>query len=518
MLTVGYLLAQRYRLGHQIAVGGMGEVWEAEDTRLGRQVAIKVLKQELTGDPEFRHRFQTEARMTASLNHPGIAGVHDYGETVTMSYRAQGGHHRQAEADTAYLVMELVAGDSLANIILQQPRLPVDQTLDILAQAADALQAAHERGLVHRDVKPGNILITPTGRVKLTDFGIAKAVDAAPVTRQGMVMGTAHYIAPEQAAGDEAGPASDIYSLGVVGYECLAGTRPFRSDNSLTVAMMHVHDAPPPLPSDVPPQVRELIETTLVKDPRQRYRTGSEFGAAVAAVSSGRRPPLPSGLAGAAATGAVTTELMGRPTPQTALLPPGAGYERATGPRQAGPPPPTGRYPEDLPDQQDASKRRSGTRVAIVVALLGVLGLVLGTYGIREAMRTDTTPGADSATVAPPQQAPQAPLTQAPPPTRHHKPVTSAAPRTKTTEPTPDTTTTVQSADVFVVATDYLGRTGSAAASKAEDNGLRPEVVGGNGDEVSADKQSDCRVTSVDPGAGFVSPGSTVKLTCRGFG
>ena len=146
---------------------------------------------------------------------------------------------------------------------------------------------------MHRDVKPGNILVRTDGMVKLTDFGIAKAADAVPVTRSGMVMGTAHYIAPEQASGAEAGPAGDVYSLGIVGYECLAGHRPFRAESAVAVAMMQVRDQPPPLPASVPPHARELIEAVLVKDPTQRYSTGGEFAAAVAAVRRGERLPAP---------------------------------------------------------------------------------------------------------------------------------------------------------------------------------------------------------------------------------
>ncbi|MGH3824380.1 MAG: protein kinase domain-containing protein, partial [Pseudonocardiaceae bacterium] len=286
MPSAGQVLAERYRLGRRIAVGGMGEVWQADDTRLGRQVAVKVLKPELSGDAEFRRRFHAEARMTASLNHPGIAAVHDYGET--------GGDPDTSDPSAylvAYLVMELIAGDPLATILQRQRRLPADRTLDILEQAGTALQAAHERGLVHRDIKPANILITPAGTVKLTDFGIARAVDAAPMTCNGMVMGTAHYIAPEQAAGNEAGPAGDVYSLAVVGYECLAGQRPFSADNAVSVAMMHIRDQPPPLPGNVPAGARALIEAALVKDPRQRYRTGGEFAAAAATVRRGQRLP-----------------------------------------------------------------------------------------------------------------------------------------------------------------------------------------------------------------------------------
>jgi serine/threonine protein kinase len=288
VLTSGHLLAERYRLGRRIAVGGMGEVWDAIDVRLDRSVAVKVLKSELCGDAEFLHRFRTEARTTASLNHPGIAAVHDYGETAAVP---------DGPEDTAYLVMELVEGEPLAAILAREGRIHVDFTLDLLEQAGNALQAAHDRGLVHRDVKPGNILVGPNGTVKLTDFGIAKAVDAAPVTRSGMVMGTAHYIAPEQALGGEATPASDVYSLAVVGYECLMGHRPFLSDNAVTVAMMHIREVAPPLHPGVPPGTRALIEATLVKDPRRRYATGGEFAAAVSNVRAGLPLPPPAALA-----------------------------------------------------------------------------------------------------------------------------------------------------------------------------------------------------------------------------
>ncbi|MBW0106864.1 serine/threonine protein kinase, partial [Pseudonocardia sp. KRD-291] len=280
ILTAGQLISERYQLDRRIAVGGMGEVWEAQDTRLGRHVAVKVLKAELSDDPEFLHRFRIEARTVASLDHGGIASVHDYGEDDGP---AGGGR-------TAYLVMELVRGEPLSSRI-GRGAIPPHEALDIVEQAARALQAAHERGFVHRDVKPGNILLRTDGVVKLTDFGIAKAADAVPVTRSGMVMGTAHYIAPEQASGDEAGPAGDVYSLGIVGYECLAGQRPFRAESAVAVAMMQVRDEPPPLPSDVPERIRGLIYSVLVKDPALRYADGGEFADAIAAVRRGERAP-----------------------------------------------------------------------------------------------------------------------------------------------------------------------------------------------------------------------------------
>ncbi|OZM82521.1 serine/threonine protein kinase [Pseudonocardia sp. MH-G8] len=264
----------------------MGEVWEASDTRLGRSVAVKVLRPELGDDPEFLHRFRIEARTVASLDNPGIAAVHDYGED-------EGPNGRR----TAYLVMELVRGEPLSTLISRGP-IEADETLRLIEDAAWALQAAHERGFVHRDVKPGNILVRTDGVVKLTDFGIAKAADAVPVTRSGMVMGTAHYIAPEQASGAEAGSAGDVYSLGIVGYECLAGHRPFRADSAVAVAMMQVREPPPPLPSSVPAGARELIEAALVKDPTQRYSTGGEFALAVAAVRRGEPLPAPGAVTG----------------------------------------------------------------------------------------------------------------------------------------------------------------------------------------------------------------------------
>jgi hypothetical protein len=491
MLASGQVLAQRYRLGRRIAIGGMGEVWQAADTRLDRQVAVKVLRPELSGDAEFRHRFHTEARMTASLNHPGIAAVHDYGEAVSDP---DGGYL------VAYLVMELVAGEPLDAILVRQPRLNAGRTLDILGQAGDALQAAHERGLVHRDIKPGNILITPDGKVKLTDFGIARAVDAAPVTRTGMVMGTAHYIAPEQAAGGDAGPAGDVYSLGVVGYECLAGGRPFSADNTVTIAMMHIRDQPPPLPRDVPPAVCELIETALAKDPRQRYRTGGEFAAAVAAVQAGHRMPLPSGVASSAATAGLRAN---RPPP-TALLP-------------ALPPasPPARRYPG-----RHGPKWYGPGRLG--VGLLCVLALALGGYLARDVLRSAAAPtgvaaGTGTTDVTPAPAEPVSPSSvTAPPVTAPFGISPPTRPEPTTVQPTPESTNPGDaSPEVLIIPTDYWGHRGSDAVVTAKAHGLIPRVVDDNGDQVDPDLRSQCWIIGMDPLSGYVPRGSTLELTCR---
>ena len=325
---VGVTLSGRYRLQRLIATGGMGQVWEAVDSRLGRRVAVKVLKQEFSSDPEFLERFRAEARIVAMLNHPGIAAVHDYGET-----------DMDGEGRTAYLVMELVNGEPLNSVIRRTGRLSLRHALDMLEQTGRALQVAHTAGLVHRDVKPGNILITPSGQVKLTDFGIAKAVDAAPVTQTGMVMGTAQYIAPEQALGEDATAASDVYSLGVVGYEAVSGKRPFVGEGALTVAMKHIKETPAPLPADLPPNVRELIEITLVKSPGMRYRNGGQFADAVSAVRSGRRAPRPNS-APVVKANPVAVPGAKRAAPEVRATPPsrprtGAGHRTPPPPRRA---------------------------------------------------------------------------------------------------------------------------------------------------------------------------------------
>ena len=249
------LLAGRYRLLERIAAGGMGEVWRAQDTLIDRLVAVKTLKPEFVGDEDFRARFRAEAKHAGRLTHSGIASVHDFGESP----------------ESAWLVMELVDGEPLSSLLRREGALSVDRTLDLVTQAGDALHAAHLGGVVHRDVKPGNLLVRPDGVLKVTDFGIASATDAVPLTQTGLVVGTAYYLSPEQAAGQHGSPQSDVYSLGVVAYECLTGARPFPGDSPVAVAIAHLREPPPPLPETVPAPVRALVERAMAKDPADRF-------------------------------------------------------------------------------------------------------------------------------------------------------------------------------------------------------------------------------------------------------
>lgn len=250
----GQLYGTRYRLVDRIAIGGMGEVWRAHDEVILRDVAIKILKPEYMGDPGFLERFRVEAKHAARVDHEGIADVYDYGEG----------------SGSAYLVMELVSGDSLARIIEKRIRLSEVEVLSIVEQTARALHAAHEDGLVHRDIKPGNLLITPNGKVKITDFGIARVADQVGLTATGQVMGTVQYLAPEQATGKPATAATDIYSLGIVAYEALTGRRPFTGESQMVIAMAQINDKPPAMGDDIDKRVADLVLACLAKKPSQR--------------------------------------------------------------------------------------------------------------------------------------------------------------------------------------------------------------------------------------------------------
>ena len=260
----GMTLGSRYTLTDRIAAGGMGDVWRAKDSVLGRDVAVKVMRASAAEDPTFANRFRDEARHSAGMSHQNIATVYDYGE----------------DDGTAYLVMELVDGEPLSQMIARGPMNP-DQVRGIVGQAALALAAAHAAGVVHRDVKPANILITPDGRVKLTDFGIARAVDGASHTRTGEVLGTPQYLSPEQALGKGATGASDLYALGIITQEMLTGRKPFDSGSAVATALAQVNDPPPPLPDWVPSDLRRIVDQSLAKDPADRPTSAAAVAAAL---------------------------------------------------------------------------------------------------------------------------------------------------------------------------------------------------------------------------------------------
>ena len=272
-------LGDRYELIRLLATGGMGQVWRARDLALERPVAVKVLRSKNAADTAAVTRFQREARLTARLNHPNIATVHDYGEEwLTPARRGDRG---------AFLVMELVDGEPLSAVLRREGRLAPGRTLQIVRQTAAGLAAAHAAGVVHRDVKPGNLLLGSDGSVKITDFGIAWSRSSDPLTGTGDVMGTAQYLSPEQATGATVGPASDVYALGLVAYECLVGRRPFDGANPVQVALMRVNATPDPLPADVPDHVRKLVARMLVKDPDERFADGAALLRAVEEVLAG---------------------------------------------------------------------------------------------------------------------------------------------------------------------------------------------------------------------------------------
>ena len=311
-------LADRYEMRRRIASGGMGVVWEATDTVLERPVAIKILSPALAGDERFLERFRREARAAAGLTHPNVAQVYDYGE----------------DGRTRFIVMELLRGETLAARLHRDGRLPPAEAASIGAQTADALESAHRAGVVHRDVKPGNIMLTPDG-VKVMDFGIAAAAHDTSLTATGSLIGTASYMAPEHVSGDPATPASDVYALAVVMYEALTGAPPFDMETPVATAAAHVHTAPDALldrAPDVPAPLAAAVEHGLAKEPAARPRSAAEFArllraganvtvgpaAPTAELRTTRTDPLP-----APAAAAPTETLPGRNVP-----PPARGARR----------------------------------------------------------------------------------------------------------------------------------------------------------------------------------------------
>src|SRR5215212_6924516 len=270
----------RYVLGESLGSGGMGEVYLAHDGVLERNVALKVLRSQYAGDEEFAERFRREARSAASLSHPNIVQVYDRGET---------------EDGTSYIAMEYVPGGTLQEQIGRRAPFRDREASAVGAQIADALEAAHERSVIHRDIKPQNVLVTALGNLKVTDFGIARAASAVTSSASGAIFGTAGYISPEQALGEPVGPASDLYSLGVILYEMLTGELPFTADNSIAVCMKHVNEPPLPpkiLNPDIPDGMNALVLMLLAKHPTDRYGSALELMTDLERVRDGLPPTL----------------------------------------------------------------------------------------------------------------------------------------------------------------------------------------------------------------------------------
>ena len=275
----GELISGRYRLDDPIGAGGMGEVWRATDTVLGRTVAIKILRPDLSVDSSFGARFRAEAHTLATLQHPGVVDVYDYGE-VPLPENAGADRAESGATELAYVVMAYVEGEPLSRRIERAGRLSPAMTMSIVAQVADALHAAHAAGVVHRDVKPDNILINSDGRAVLVDFGVAHTPTTQGLTAVQDVIGTALYMAPEQAMKHAITPATDVYALASVAYECLTGVPPFTGDTPVSVALAHVHGTPSPLPHDVPPAARDVVTTGMAKNPSQRFPSAAAMAAA----------------------------------------------------------------------------------------------------------------------------------------------------------------------------------------------------------------------------------------------
>jgi serine/threonine-protein kinase len=257
-------LGDRYRLEARVGAGGMGEVWRAVDDVLGRTVAVKVMLPGVADDPDFARRFLAEATAMARVNHASVAAIHDYGRSH----------------DLTYLVMEFVDGESLAQRLAREGRISPEETMRLVAQAADGLQAVHDQGIVHRDIKPANLLLRRDGSVVITDFGIARRDDASRLTASGAILGTPSYLSPEQVLGQPATVRSDVYSLGLTAYECLAGQKPFDGDNPYAVALQRLQAAPRTIGITLPAAVLGVLEKALATDPAQRWPSAAALAAA----------------------------------------------------------------------------------------------------------------------------------------------------------------------------------------------------------------------------------------------
>lgn len=371
----GTTVNRRYHIGRAAGEGGMATVHLAHDLLLNRDVAIKILHARYASDASFRARFEREAQAAAGFTHPNIVDIFDVGE----------------ERGIPYIVMEYIQGETLKDIIDAEGPFHPDDVASLLAQVGSALDYAHERGFVHRDVKPQNILVDDLGRAKVVDFGIAKGLSDAHLTEIGTGLGTVHYLSPEQASGLMATPASDIYSLGVVSFEMLTRQLPFDADSSVAVAMRHIHD-PPPRPSDIihglPAAVDAIVVRSLQKDPTRRYSSAGAFASAFAGWRSAAPPAVPARASSAAPSSAPSAR--STPSASPAAIPP--SHSRPVPVqiphRDAG-----------TPDRDDGSDGIGcSTWIVGLIILISLVGLIL--LGFRFSARLTNSDTAPSPTPA----------------------------------------------------------------------------------------------------------------------
>jgi serine/threonine-protein kinase len=376
-MMAGQVLAGRYELGERLGVGGMSTVVRGFDERLERDVAVKLLAEHLADDSQFVARFRREALAVARLVHPNIVQVFDFGLDAAT--------HRQ------YIVMELVRGQSGAEILRDEGSLDVRDALSIVVQALRGLEYAHRNGVVHRDVKPGNLLRSEDGVVKLADFGIAKAFsDESSITQVGSVLGTAAYLAPEQAAGEQAGPAADLYALGVVAYQFLSGRLPYEAQSLTELALKQQRELPPRLDElnpDVSPQLAMAVDRALALDPSQRPASADELRQQLAEGARGVGPDPSTTRAAGPSTSA--TSVIGQPTSATGVARAPVQQRQPRAPRTPRPAPtPATVAPAATRQRRRGSARRFfGGLIVLLLLAAGGAAAVVATSNSDQAVR-----------------------------------------------------------------------------------------------------------------------------------
>jgi serine/threonine-protein kinase len=477
MNTTPQVLLGRYEVGRLLGAGGMAEVFEGRDRLLARRVAIKVPLSQHAHDPEFAQRFRREARAAASLSHPGVVAVYDTG----------------SENGTHFIVMEYVDGRTLKEVVRAEAPLYPDRAAEICADVCAALAAAHARGLVHRDVKPANIMLMPDGRVKLMDLGIARVAAGETATQTATMLGTAQYLSPEQAQGQAVDYRSDLYSLGCCLYEMLTGTVPFRGATPVAIAYRHVRDDPTPprqLNPDVPPSLEAVCLKAMAKRPEDRYQTAAEFRADLERARAGQR--VTAGAATAAMATAVLPPLAGDPgdagypgDPTSAL---GGPVTAGRAARHAGAPP--------------AGQRRWWLYVLVP---LGVVALAVG-VAFMVSRLVEGLPATESAPTLPTATRPRVVETTVLQTSTSQLPTTSRLPTT-TAPPTTVPTTTEPPGQVQVP--DLIGRRPRVARAELEALGLQ---VNEARVPVQDPRQANRVVLQNPPPGSTVGPGSTVTI------